>query len=625
MDPRMLDYYNQELSYLKESGLEFSERFPKIASRLSLHESEIADPYVERLLEGFAFLTARIRLKMDAEFPRFSQRLLEVICPGYLAPTPSMCVVQFQPGDTVSLEEASSFHVPRGARLREPVQASRKTQCEFRTAHAVDLLPLDVCEAGFSAIPTGLYRRLREPQRKARSALRLSFRFSLADDKKPFALEELSIYINADARLASRLYEVVMAHTVGVAMRASGKGDVDWEIFSGDALATLGFAGDESLLPESVRGFSGHRLLHEYFAFPARFNFFKIRKLASLANGNDFPDSFEVLLLLDHEVAELAQLIDRENFCLNCTPAVNLIEMRSGRIPVSPGSNEYHVVADRTRPLDYEVYGVTVAEGFDRDNRVEAVFRPFYTSQATDKLSQGSYFSARREPRTQPHQAHNKGPRSTYVGSEVFLSLVDQKEAPFSGSLRQLGVDITVTNRDLPLQVRIGTENDLVAVGSFPVSGIRILHGPSRPVAAIPDGEINWRLINQLTLSHRMLSEVDPEEATSLLINILSAYKPLGDPATAKHAQAILSVVVKPVTRRLPGRGVLTFGRGVLIEVTVDESLFSGGSPYLFGSVLEQYLARHVSINSFVEFRLNGAQHGLIGRWAPRFGTRPAA
>lgn len=624
MDPRLLEYYNQELSYLRESGLEFSERFPKIASRLGLHESEITDPYVERLLEGFSFLTARIRLKMDAEFPKFSQRLLEVVSPNYLAPTPSMCIVQFYPGETVS-HEGTGFHVPRGSRLREPAQATRKTQCEFRTAHAFDLLPLKVQEAGFSSIPTALFKSLREPQRRARSALRLSFRFDIADGKKPFALDELPVYINADGRLSSHLYETLMAHTVGVAMRRSTGSDTQWQVFSKEALSPVGFNEDESLLPASVKGFSGHRLLHEYFAFPARFNFFKIHKLAALEADGEFPAAFDVLILLEHDAVEFDQLVDRENFCLNCTPAVNLIEMRSDRVPVSPGTNEYHLVPDRTKPLDYEVFSVNAAEGFGRDNTVEAEFRPFYSSIATDRSAHASYFSVRREPRTQSSLGHGKGPRSTYIGSEVFLSLVDQKEAPFSNTLRQLGVDITATNRDLPLLVKVGSDNDLISIHSFPVSGIRILHGPSRPAPAIPEGEINWRLINQLSLNYRMLSESNAEETTGLLATLLSAYKPLGDPAIAKHAQSILSVSVKATTRRLPGNGPLTFGRGVLIEVTVDESLFSGASAYLFGSVLDQYLSRHVSINSFTEFRLHSAQRGLISQWAPRFGSRPSA
>ena len=206
-----------------------------------------------------------------------------------------------------------------------------------------------------------------------------------------------------------------------------------------------------------MKGFSGHRLLHEYFAFPARFNFFRIHQLAALAVNEEFPPAFEVLILLEHDAGEFDQLVDRDNFCLNCTPAVNLIEMRSDRVPVSPGTKEYHLVPDRTKPLDFEVFSVNAAEGFGRDNAVEAQFRPFYSSVATDRSAHASYFSVRREPRTQSSLAHGKGPRSTYIGSEVFLSLVDQNEAPFSNTLRQLGVDITATNRDLPLLVKVGS------------------------------------------------------------------------------------------------------------------------------------------------------------------------
>lgn len=624
MDPRLLDYFNQELSYLRESGTEFAERFPKVASRLGLHESEIADPYVERLLEGFCFLTARIRLKMDAEFPRFSQRLLEVVYPNYLAPTPSMCIVQCKPGD-MSSHDGSSFQIPRGSRLREPAQVGRKTQCEFRTAHDLELLPLTVKEAGFTSVPSDLYKLLKTPQRQVRSALRLSFQFDIADGKKPFNIDNLSVFINGDSRLSSHLYEIIMGHNIGVAMRATDGSPDHWHISTKDALSPVGFDDAESLLPCSIKGFSGHRLLHEYFAFPARFHFFGINNLDELAKGAVFPFSFEVLILLNSDTTEFEALVDRANFCLNCTPAINLIQMRSDRVPITSGNNEYHLVADRTKPLDYEVFSVESAEGFGRDNSVEAEFRPFYSSLANDKTAHSSYFSTRREPRAKSSLAQSKGPRSTYIGSEVFLSLVDQKEAPFSSSLRQLGVDITATNRDLPLLVKVGTDSDLLPLHSFPVSGIRILQGPSRPVPAIPDGEINWRFINQLSLNFRMLSDVESTEATSLLSTLLSAYASLGDSATAKHAQSILSVSLQRITRRLPGPGPLTFGRGVLVDVTVDESLFSGASPYLFGSLLKQYLARHVSLNSFVEFRLHSAQRGLVGQWLPQFGERPCA
>src|SRR5262249_43408088 len=97
MDPRLLHYYNQELQYLRELGGEFAEAFPKVAARLGMSGIEVADPYVERLLEGVGFLAARVQLKLDAELPRFTQSLIEIVYPHYLAPTPSMLVAQMKP------------------------------------------------------------------------------------------------------------------------------------------------------------------------------------------------------------------------------------------------------------------------------------------------------------------------------------------------------------------------------------------------------------------------------------------------------------------------------------------------------------------------------------------------
>ena len=147
MDPRLLDYYNRELAYLRELGAEFSRQHPKIAGRLGMSGIEVADPYVERLLEGFAFLSGRIHLKMDAEFPRFSQRLLELVYPHYLRPTPAIGVARLAPSLTEGGVTAA-FQIPRHTLLRAPIAPGQVTACEFRTCHDVVLLPLDLAEAG---------------------------------------------------------------------------------------------------------------------------------------------------------------------------------------------------------------------------------------------------------------------------------------------------------------------------------------------------------------------------------------------------------------------------------------------------------------------------------------------
>ena len=161
MDPRLLEYYNRELQFMRDMGGEFAEEFPKIAGRLGLDGFECADPYVERLLEGFSFLAARVQLKIDAEFPRFTQHLLESVYPHYLAPTPSVAVVEFHP-DPAEASLADGFRLPRGTVLQGGIAGSEQTSCEFRTAHEVTLWPLRVTEAEYFS-HAGAARTLDRP------------------------------------------------------------------------------------------------------------------------------------------------------------------------------------------------------------------------------------------------------------------------------------------------------------------------------------------------------------------------------------------------------------------------------------------------------------------------------
>ncbi|WP_198390231.1 type VI secretion system baseplate subunit TssF, partial [Burkholderia ubonensis] len=156
METRLLEYYNRELAYLRELGAEFAQQFPKVAARLRLPESGPPDPYVERLLEGFSFLTARVQLKMDAEFPRFTHALLDAVYPGYVAPLPSMAIVQFAPVmNEGSL--AQGWRLPAGTALRaRPASPEQPTACEFRTAHDLTLWPLELTDAAVTGAPAYL-------------------------------------------------------------------------------------------------------------------------------------------------------------------------------------------------------------------------------------------------------------------------------------------------------------------------------------------------------------------------------------------------------------------------------------------------------------------------------------
>lgn len=624
MNPRQLEYYNRELTYLRELGAEFSKQYPKVAGRLGMQGIDVADPYVERLLEGFAFLAARIQLKYDAEFPRFSQRLLEVVYPNYLAPTPSMCVVNLKTNDDKS-HLIDGFKLPRGSVMRSRAPKDERTACEFRTAHEVTLWPINLVNARLTGAPPDLPLDRMPIYDTVKAAVRLRFEFTSAQQPDEHELDQLLIYMNGSDEVVSHLYERIFAHGIGFVVSDPAKPNTHIQYIPKDAIKPFGFGEDEALLPYQERGFQGYRLLHEYFAFAARFWFFSLEGLKESLRHIE-GNAFEITILLNKDCADLEPVIDTSYFSLNCVPAINLSERRADRIPINGTQYEFHLTIDRGHPLDYEVYSVSEVNGYSADNSLITHFAPFYDTSAKDNHDgYGAYFSARREPRMLSQQAHRNGSRTSYIGSEIYLSLVDQSEAPYRSDLRQLAVTALVTNRDLPLLMPLNGDTDFTFVASVPIGSTKVLRGPSKPSPTAAEREITWRLISHLGLNYQTLTDLDSVQGAQTLRKLLDLYSTLGEPKLKKQVEGIRSSSLQAITRRLPVSGPLIYGRGVGINLVVDESQFSGMSPFLLGTILEQFFARHVSLNSFIELTLESTTRGKIHTWPARFGTRPVA
>lgn len=622
MDARLLDYYNQELAYIREVGWEFAQTYPKVAGRLGMAGAETADPYVERLLEGFAFLAARIHLKIDAEFPRFSQRLIEVVYPHYLAPTPSMCVVEIPYEGELSGDVAQGLMLPRGTVLRSRPVGTDGTRCDFVTGHDVNVWPIELVDAVPSSPTDDLIIRGIKRIDTTKGVIRLKFRARTSGALKRCDMDSICLFLGGEQRIASQLYQLLIDHCLAVLVSDGQSGK--WWPLAPDAIVAEGFRADQALLPADSRVFQGYRLLHEYFAFPARFHFCSIqglRRAAPCLQG----DEFEIAVLLDRSIDALAPTIDRNSFVLNCTPAINLFPYQAGRVMLSLGEFEHHIVPDRTRPLDFEVYRVDAVQGFDRGNTPLTSFRPFYQSLDSDARRDGAYFSVRRENRRMSESAERNGMRSGYLGSEAFLSLVDGAESPWREEVEQLSIALMVTNRDLPTLMPVSGHHDFTIDSSSQLPFANILRGPTKPHPSIAERELTWRLISHLSLNYLALKDLDETNGAVAIRELLGLYGSLADPLVALHGESIVSSAVRPATRRLPGAGPLLYGRGVSIALTVDENGFAGHSPFLFGSVLEQYFSRHVSINLFTELTLIGKQSGKIAYWGPRWGGRPDA
>jgi type VI secretion system protein ImpG len=621
MDPRLLQYYNLELQHLRETGAEFAQQFPKIAARLGMHGLEVADPYVERLLEGVAFLAARVQLKLDAEFPRFTQALLEVVYPHYLAPTPSMLVAHLKP-DLNDPNLGNGPRVPRGSTMSGLQGPEDATACEFRTAHDVTLWPVEIASASYFSFAPDLPLNTLPVAQRIRGGLRI--RLKTAGMKfSQLGIDRLCFYLAGRDDVANKLYELCLATGLGTLVWSS-KAAAPGVEFVSSSVQPVGFTDGEALLPVTLRSFQGYRLLQEYFSFPHRFRFFELTGLSRALRRVD-ADHVDLVVLFGRGDPTLESVVDATNLALFCTPAINLFHKRADRIQVSESTHEYHVVADRTRPLDFEIYQVTSVEGHGVGTDSDQRFLPFYAAYSSDEAGlQSAYFTTRREPRLVNAVSRRRGVRSSYIGTEVFLSLVDAAQAPFSGDLRQLSLETLCTNRDLVLQMPVGiAAGDLTLDIAAPIASISVASGPSSPYAPLADGALSWRAISHLSLNYLSLVQSTAEEGAAALRDLLELYAPGADVTARRQIEGIRSVRVGRVVRRLREPGPLAFGRGLEIVVNVDELAFEGASAYLLGAVLDRYFARHVSINSFTETVLRSDARGEISRWGMQQGARP--
>lgn len=621
MDSKLLEYYNRELVYLREMGKEFAERYPKVANRLGMHGIDVVDPYVERLMEGFAFLTSRIQLKMDAEFPHFSEHLLEMLYPNYLSPTPSMAIVELQP-DTSKGDISHGFLVPRGTIMHCQTLKKDGITFHYATTQDVTLQPLHLQHVELGKIPANLpLVALNLHQYGAVSALRIHLKCKEKFFLNELALNKLVFFLSGPDIQSQQLLELIMEHSVGMVCKTLGD-TPQYQVLPDIFPHHEGFDDDQSLLPNDPRNFSGYRQLQEYFTFPARFQFFSISGMGSLLKQTEEKNEFELILLLNKVDADLERLIDASYLTLNSTPVINLFPKVTERVTVEENSNEYHLVVDNTRPLDYEIFSVQRLRGVDITHKETRVFRPFWSTFSDDKNNYGAYFSLRRDPRILSEQARQYGTRSSYVGTETFVSIVDEQHSPWPNKLKFLTADIMCTNRDLSAMLRQQDLDNFAMLDSIPINKIMFLKRPTAPRPALAQGSASWNLISQLQLNYSHFMDKNDEKGTQALRQLLSLYANLAEPAIIRQINGIRHCSLKTIYRRVPVPGPIVFARGVSIRLEVNEQEFAGTSPWLLGSVLEKLFSNLVTMNSFTEMTLYSQQRGNIGFWPAQMGNK---
>ncbi|MCZ6837327.1 MAG: type VI secretion system baseplate subunit TssF [Planctomycetota bacterium] len=614
MDERFVRLYRKELLHIREMGAEFARENPKIAGRLGMEGIDCADPYVERLLEGFAFLTARIQLKMEAEFPRLTQHIFEKSYPQYLCPMPAMAIVQLHP-NLVEGDLSQGPIVPKGSLLNSMYPPESQTRCGFTTAHEVALWPLEIVDAQYHT------RDLSSLDLKnyhgAKAALRIRLKITADLNFSELNLDRLVIHIRGAEGVGSRIYEQLMTHTRAIAVHSKGRPPSWVEELPSNVLREYGFEDEQALLPVCAQSFQGYRLLQEYFVLPERFLFFELRDLRH-ATTTHSEKELDITILLGETDIELDGVISADNFKLGCTPIVNLFERKLDRIHLTDEAFEYHLVPDRTAPLDYEVHSITQAKGYGaHEEGGEQTFESFYAARDVEPGVSPGFYALHRTPRAFSER-ERKGIRrsSHYAGSEVFISLVDTNAAPYDTSLRQLGVTARCTNRDLPIHIPIGVgETDFTLDIGLPIRSIRCLGSIVPPKPTPPEGEHSWRLISHLTPNYVSILDTEGGDAGEALREILGLYSDLKRPELRRQIEGIRGLSSKPILRRIHEGGPIAFARGLEVTLTVDEYAFEGIGAFLLSSVLNRFFSRYVTMNVFTELVLNSLQRGVVKRW----------
>ncbi len=605
-------YYERELLFIRQQAQEFARQYPGAAGRLLLEPNRSVDPHVERLIEAFALLAGRVQHKLDDEFPELTDALFSVLYPHYLAPVPSLGVIQFVP-DPTRTPMKNGFLLARHSRVR--TRPIHDLPCKYRTAYPVRLWPLAVTAARLQ--PPPFPPDFRPPPGTA-AAVRLTLEGQAGAKFADLSLQSLRFHLMGENQTSAALYEVLLNHALGVVLRPiddSTRRPIS--LPAAQALRPVGFEADEALLPYPARSFAGYRLLTEFFAYPPKFLFFDLAGLEQACRAG-FGRSLEVVIFLDRTSPALEQGVDAGTFRLGCTPVVNLFEQVCEPIALTQARYEYRVVPDVAQPLGMEVYSVDEVMSTDPAAGVTTVYEPFYSFKHTagpDERRAFWYMSRR--------PATREGDR----GTDVFLTLVDLDFEPRLPAASTLLVRTTCSNRDLAGHLqRAGDQLHLELEGVAPLAGIRCVRSPTLPLRPPRRRGAFWRLVSHLSLNHLSIS--DPVEGKAALQEILRLYD-FSDPESGQQLAEVNRLLIEGLTavasRRVVGRtgtpAASGFCRGVEVTVEFDEEKYIGTGVYLFASVLERFLGLYASLNSFTQLVARTKQgEGVLKKWPPRAG-----
>ncbi|WP_323966619.1 type VI secretion system baseplate subunit TssF [Aeromonas hydrophila] len=557
-------YFRDELAFLRLQGREFADAYPELTRFLS---EQNTDPDVERLLEGFAFLTGNLRAKIEDEFPELTHGLLNMLWPNYLRPVPSMTIMQFSviPGAI-----AQPALVRQGCQLDSlPLD---EVTCHFQTCHDTWVYPADI-------------RHIAAQSGNDLSTISLDIALHAPLPLSELQLDKLRFFLGGDSYTAYELYFWLSNQLSHIELEIDGKRFRQ----EAKALKSVGFERDDALLPYPNNVYSGYRILQEYFCFPESFLFFEL-------SGGEWPkqplpvSEFKVHFCFDRPLpAELK--IRPDSFMLNCVPAINLFQHDSEPLNLNGRQAEYPLKASYRHADSFEIFSVDQVEGWvegnlGRSRGTPRIYQPFESFQhqierAKQRLA--LYYRVRVKEAVSGD------------GFEHSLSFVRGDETTTVELDESISVTLTCTNRSRAARLKVGSV--CVPTGSSPsFATFRNLIRPTRPLRPALDGSLHWTLISNLSLNYVSLLRRDALVQVLRTYDFPALHDKQAEQASRKRLAGIEEIETKPVDRLVRGMPV----RGLKSVLSIRQSAFgSEGELYLFSTVLAHFFSLYASVNAF--------------------------
>lgn len=584
-------YYERELDRIYTEAESFARQRGKIAGRLLLGSRGSRDPHVERLLQGFAYIAAGIRERLDEDFPLLTETLLSSLHPHLLRPRPSMAVVKLSGSKAIS-GVPGGYAVPAG-RIVTAV-ASDGSERRFVMRYPVFLYPLDVTEATILPVPPDI-------QAPFDAVTMLKVRVTVNAQGETFGslgVRSLRFHLNTPRHIRSALYGFLFTPSsveISFIDPETGEETKAKPLTGGVDLHRVGFADSESMLPYAPSTLNGYRLLADYFSFPEKFCFFDLDNIPAGAGATEM-----VIRVFGGRIPQ-DMTVEANHFLLGCTPIANLFE-HNVQFTLTHEQPEYRLSPSVEAGAGCRLYSVDKVVVTPTRGSRQFEMKPFFPFRAVEPDEETDIFYLVRRR-----------------GEETYLAFADIRTGHARWEAAQLSVSTTCFHG--PSAASIPPRAVFSMPGQNVIETVTVISEPTRPVFPDSGHEAHWRLMSHLVLNHLSLS--GGKSGAGALREILRLYDWDGSQENRSRIGSIRSIesrkrIFLPDAANADLAGCFLGGLEIDVELRDDTA-----DDALFASILEAFIAGHAALNTPLAIRVGSdLPGGKEWRFQTRMGTR---